>query len=53
MPVFSTKAKEIIDLPDERLEAITYYLRNLKTYSANKNIKEYIVTGKQIGRAHV
>ena len=22
--------KEIIDLPDERLEAITYYLRNLK-----------------------
>ena len=26
----ASKAKEIIDLPDERLEAITYYLRNLK-----------------------
>lgn len=37
----ASKAKEIIDLPDERLEAITYYLRNLKTYSANKNRNEY------------
>ncbi|AXK48488.1 di-heme oxidoredictase family protein [Aliarcobacter trophiarum] len=35
------KAKDKIDLPDDRLEAITYYLKNLKTYSANKNTKEY------------
>lgn len=35
------KAKDEIDLPDERLEAISYYVTNLKTYSANKNKKEY------------
>lgn len=35
------KAKDSIDLPDFRLDAITYYLENLKTYSANKDTKEY------------
>lgn len=34
------KAKDVIDLPDERLEAITYYLKNIKSYEATKN-KEY------------
>ncbi len=28
------KAKDKIDLPDERLDAITFYLKNLKAYSA-------------------
>lgn len=35
------KGVDNIDLPDFRLDAITYYLANLKTYSANKNTKEY------------
>ena len=35
------KAKDAIDLPDERLEAVTYYLKNIKTYEAKKS-KEYI-----------
>ena len=34
------KAKDSIDLPDNRLDAISYYLQNLKTYSALKT-KEY------------
>ena len=54
----ASKAKEIIDLPDERLEAITYYLRNLKTYSANKNRKEYkegfaIFEGISCSKCHI
>lgn len=35
------KGKDKIDLPDERLEAISYYLKNLKTYSADKSSKNY------------
>ena len=35
------KAKDAIDLPDDRLEAVTYYLKNIKTYEAKKS-KEYI-----------
>ena len=34
------KAKDAIDLPDERLDAVTYYLKNIKTYEAIKS-KEY------------
>jgi CxxC motif-containing protein (DUF1111 family) len=34
------KAKDEIDLPDERLEAISYYLKNIKAYSPKKT-KEY------------
>lgn len=34
------KAKDAIDLPDDRLEAVTYYLKNIKTYEAKKS-KEY------------
>ena len=34
------KAKDAIDLPDERLDAVTYYLKNIKTYDAKKT-KEY------------
>ena len=34
------KPKDAIDLPDERLDAITYYLKNIKTYEA-KDSKEY------------
>jgi CxxC motif-containing protein (DUF1111 family) len=34
------KAKDIIDLPDERLDAVTYYLKNIKTYTP-KITKEY------------
>lgn len=30
------KARDEIDLSDERLDAITYYIKNLKTYSAKK-----------------
>ncbi len=35
------KPKDSIDLPDNRLDAISYYLKNIKTYSANENTKEY------------
>ncbi len=35
------KAKDKIDLPDFRLDAINFYLQNLKTYSTNKDTKEY------------
>ena len=35
------KAKDAIDLPDDRLEAVTYYLKNIKTYESKKS-KEYI-----------
>lgn len=31
------KSKDEIDLPDERLDAITYYLKNLRTFSAKEN----------------
>ncbi|MBP7769756.1 MAG: thiol oxidoreductase [Aliarcobacter sp.] len=34
------KARDAIDLPDERLDAVTYYLKNIKAYSA-KETKEY------------
>ena len=34
------KAKDAIDLPDERLDAVTYYLKNIKTYTP-KITKEY------------
>ncbi len=34
------KAKDSIDLPDDRLDAITYYLKNIKTYTP-KITKEY------------
>jgi len=34
------KAKDVIDLPDERLDAVTYYLENIKTYTS-KITKEY------------
>ncbi len=34
------KAKDAIDLPDERLDAVTYYLKNIKTYTS-KITKEY------------
>ena len=34
------KPKDAIDLTDERLDAITYYLKHIKTYSA-KQTKEY------------
>jgi CxxC motif-containing protein (DUF1111 family) len=34
------KAKDAIDLPDERLDAITYYLKHIKAY-APKITKEY------------
>jgi CxxC motif-containing protein (DUF1111 family) len=34
------KAKDFIDLPDERLDAVTYYLKNIKTYTP-KITKEY------------
>lgn len=34
------KPREAIDLPDERLEAITYYLKNIKAYIP-KDTKEY------------
>lgn len=34
------KAKDSIDLPDERLDAVTYYLKNIKTYTP-KITKEY------------
>lgn len=36
----SLKAKDPIDLPDDRLDAITYYLKNIKTYEP-RNTKEY------------
>jgi CxxC motif-containing protein (DUF1111 family) len=36
----SDKAKDAIDLPDDRLDAVTYYLKNIKTYEAKKS-KEY------------
>ena len=35
------KAKDKIDLPDDRLEAISFYLKNLKTYSAKKSTNIY------------
>ncbi|WP_198305599.1 di-heme oxidoredictase family protein [Arcobacter vandammei] len=35
------KPKDKIDLPDNRLDAMSFYLKNLKTYSANKDTKEY------------
>lgn len=31
------KSKDEVDLPDERLDAITYYLKNLKTYSLKED----------------
>jgi CxxC motif-containing protein (DUF1111 family) len=34
------KAKDSIDLPDERLDAIAFYLKNIKSY-VPKNTKEY------------
>lgn len=35
------KGLDKIDLPDFRLDAITFYLKNIKTYSANKNSDIY------------
>ncbi|MFW3405605.1 di-heme oxidoredictase family protein [Aliarcobacter butzleri] len=34
------KAKDSIDLPDERLDSIAFYLKNIKSYTP-KNTKEY------------
>lgn len=34
------KAKDAIDIPDHRLDAITFYIKNLKTYSS-KETKQY------------
>ena len=36
----AVKPKDAIDLPDDRLDAVTYYLKNLKAYSVEKT-KEY------------
>jgi CxxC motif-containing protein (DUF1111 family) len=36
----ASKPRDAIDLPEERLDAITYYLKNIKTYEA-QNTKEY------------
>jgi CxxC motif-containing protein (DUF1111 family) len=33
------KARDKIDLPDDRLDAITYYLKNLKSYSSKRDKK--------------
>ncbi|MDX4026735.1 di-heme oxidoredictase family protein [Aliarcobacter skirrowii] len=35
------KAKDAIDLPNDRLDAVTFYIKSLKSYSANKNSQKY------------
>lgn len=44
------KAKDVIDLPDERLDAVTYYLKNIKTYTPQitKEYKEGLEIFEQI-----
>lgn len=47
------KSRHSIDLPDERLEAVTFYIKNLRTYSAKKDKKYYkgLELFKQVGCA--
>lgn len=39
--LYAPKPKDEIDLPEHRLDAITFYLKNLKTYSADKSSENY------------
>lgn len=39
--LYAPKPKDEIDLPDNRLNAINFYLKNLKTFSSNKNSLNY------------